>query len=552
MDANFVIILVALFLIYFLVLRLYVIRALMPFSFKLLVGMTIAQFILIGLHLVPSGMPIYWRSYFHLGQGEYNPGAIFSSFQLVLTGLIAVAIAIAANPRKLWHRLYWFVLAVIFIYMAVDEYFVIHEGFDWQPLYVVVGLILGGFSALVYWVGLNRTRIRVFVMLFGGLALLTFGAIGLDRFVSRQCDELLGSICRGIPVFEEILEITGVTIVLIGFVIYAERHISANGLRQSKRLVAAGSLIWTVALLASFWVIPALEVQFLVDPVTIDYFDGDLSTLGYRVSSDVLRPGDPLNVEIYWRANEQMVENHGFSIQLLTQPQGQSVVRENKPVHTPESIYRFPRVVYRTSIDLVVPDDVPVPASYWLSFTIWTRQGKDFYMYPIWQTDRRLLVPETAVLTAIPVLPESPSSNAVPPGGERFDFEAGFSLAGYSLPENSILNQPLTFRFAWQTDRDVDGEFSQFLHLFHNNGEDVFVYDQPPFQGAFPTTDWPGGMQVVDEWELTLPDDVPPGEYRVHTGMYDPSTAERLSVSNSDGQPVQDNSIYLGNITVGD
>ncbi len=551
MDTNLLIILVALFLIYLLVLRLYVIKALTPFSSKMLAGLTIIQLILFGLHLARTEMPIYWRAYFHLGQGEYNPGAIFSSVQLFLTGFTAIAIAIAANPRKWWHRLYWLGLVFIFIYMALDEYAVIHEGFDWQPLYVTVGVILLGVSLLVYRFGLNRTRIRLFAMLFGGLSLLPVGAIGLDRFVSRQCDELLGAICRSVPVVEEAMEIIGITIVLIGFVIYAERHISPDSLRRSKRLIAAASLICLVLLFSGFWVFAALEAQFIAAPVTIDYFDGGLSTLGYRVSSDLLRPGDPLNIQIFWRANEPLVENHGFSIQLLTQPDGQPVVRENKPVHTPQSIYRFPGVVYRTSIDLVVPEDIPVPASYWLSYTIWTNRGKEFYMHPIGQTDRRLLVPETAILTAIPILPDSPSSADVP-DGERFDFEAGFSLAGYSLPENSVLNQSLTFQFAWETGGDIDGEFSQFLHLFHSNGEDVFVFDQPPFQGAFPTNDWPDGMQVVDEWELTLPDDVPAGEYRVHTGMYDPNTAERLSVSDNNGQPVQDNSIYLGNITVGD
>ncbi len=92
----------------------------------------------------------------------------------------------------------------------------------------------------------------------------------------------------------------------------------------------------------------------------------------------------------------------------------------------------------------------------------------------------------------------------------------------------------------------------QYAHLLQVDGDEYAVFDQELFVGRFPTQDWPSGMAVMDEWTITLPDDLPAGEYNVYTGMYDPVTVERMPVTDNYGQAVQDSSIYLGTVIVGD
>ena len=50
---------------------------------------------------------------------------------------------------------------------------------------------------------------------------------------------------------------------------------------------------------------------------------------------------------------------------------------------------------------------------------------------------------------------------------------------------------------------------------------------------------------VIDEHELILADDVPPGEYQIEVGMYDRVSGERLAVS-EDGQWVPESRVILG------
>jgi hypothetical protein len=80
--------------------------------------------------------------------------------------------------------------------------------------------------------------------------------------------------------------------------------------------------------------------------------------------------------------------------------------------------------------------------------------------------------------------------------------------------------------------------------------ENYVIFDQTPFEGRFPTDDWPAGLQAMDSWTVTLPDDMPAGTYRLQTGLYDVVTQERMPVTAAGGTPVQNASIVLGNITV--
>jgi hypothetical protein len=52
------------------------------------------------------------------------------------------------------------------------------------------------------------------------------------------------------------------------------------------------------------------------------------------------------------------------------------------------------------------------------------------------------------------------------------------------------------------------------------------------------TTAWPAGEIVDDLRRVPLPQDIPPGEYRIALGMYHGPTAERLPVRGPDGEPI--------------
>ena len=61
-------------------------------------------------------------------------------------------------------------------------------------------------------------------------------------------------------------------------------------------------------------------------------------------------------------------------------------------------------------------------------------------------------------------------------------------------------------------------------------GETVAQKDQPPLDGAYPTSLWDPGEIIADELIIPLPDELPSGEYSLVIGLYDFTTGLRLPV----------------------
>jgi hypothetical protein len=70
--------------------------------------------------------------------------------------------------------------------------------------------------------------------------------------------------------------------------------------------------------------------------------------------------------------------------------------------------------------------------------------------------------------------------------------------------------------------------------------------DSQPLEGSRPTTGWVPQEYLRDEYQLTMAENAPPGEYLIEVGMYDASTPEfrRLPLVDSSGN-VLDNRIVL-------
>ncbi len=73
----------------------------------------------------------------------------------------------------------------------------------------------------------------------------------------------------------------------------------------------------------------------------------------------------------------------------------------------------------------------------------------------------------------------------------------------------------------WQAVSAMDRSYTAFVHLLGPDGRVVAQEDHVPGRGARPTTSWWAGEVVVDRFELTLPADLPTGEYDWEVGLYE-------------------------------
>ena len=78
-------------------------------------------------------------------------------------------------------------------------------------------------------------------------------------------------------------------------------------------------------------------------------------------------------------------------------------------------------------------------------------------------------------------------------------------------------------------------EWTTFVHLLDSAGRLVAQADGPPGEGAYPTTIWDVGEQVVDEKRLPWPSGEIAGPLRLAVGVYDPRDGSRLALDGGGG-----------------
>lgn len=91
----------------------------------------------------------------------------------------------------------------------------------------------------------------------------------------------------------------------------------------------------------------------------------------------------------------------------------------------------------------------------------------------------------------------------------------GFEQQGQPTPGATLL-----FRLQWEVNASLPADYNLFVHLVNSEGTRVAQLDP-----AYPTTQWEPGRFQTTEIPLTLPPDLPPGEYKLLIGLYDPAAA---------------------------
>lgn len=115
--------------------------------------------------------------------------------------------------------------------------------------------------------------------------------------------------------------------------------------------------------------------------------------------------------------------------------------------------------------------------------------------------------------------------------------------------------QPIHMILWWEALKPADKEYSVFIHLWDEaNQRAVMIFGGQPVSGAwqvwygvpgehfsqpYPTPLWQAGEIVKDEWRVSVPEDVPAGEYELRVGLFDPISGARLPIQR-DGEPLGD------------
>jgi 4-amino-4-deoxy-L-arabinose transferase-like glycosyltransferase len=129
-------------------------------------------------------------------------------------------------------------------------------------------------------------------------------------------------------------------------------------------------------------------------------------------------------------------------------------------------------------------------------------------------------------------------------------YEVDASAEGREPPENTLL-----LHLRWSATAPITTDYTLFIHVLKGAGERVAQGDVPPAGSNSPTGSWQVGQEHAYTHTIPLPPDLPPGDYRIALGLYDPRTLERLPVRGApptpDGEGVGPNALLL-HVKVGD
>lgn len=319
-------------------------------------------------------------------------------------------------------------------------------------------------------------------------------------------------------------------------------------------LFASSLYALLVLLPGSYQAPPALtEVPSHATPYPIIYSasDGDeIELLAVDVASGRYQPEDEVDVTLYMRAKGPIKRDYPLFVQLLGQ---EDLVVGNVTTHPgwgrlPTSLWQ-PGLIYSDRYRIPVWDNVsnrsPLLTRVFVGFV----DPSSRQPLPIHTTAGvpigRAYVGNLLVVANQPLDPSLfylRSSDA--------DFSQQIRLIGYEYPPTGQRGRErqIAVSILWEATAVPAQDYTAFVHLVNERGEQVSGFDQPPAEGRFPTSYWQPGDRSLSRFLINLPGDLPPGNYELWAGLYaDSAGLQRLPVT-STTHGIKDQRVLLGTL----
>jgi hypothetical protein len=259
-------------------------------------------------------------------------------------------------------------------------------------------------------------------------------------------------------------------------------------------------------------------------------FQGEMELTGFGLSTANPSPGQELEITLDWKALAQAGPAYTAFLHLV-RPDGTGVAGVDQPVLG--NLYQpdlWPESAVLTDRHrLALPPDL-APGRYRLDLGLY-RSGQPNSLLAVEGGDHLPLASLTVGQTT--VFPPAVRSDV--------DFGGQVRLLGFDLQiDTTDADQGASITLLWQALQPVDRDYTVFLHLVNGEGTIVAQDDAPPSGPFFPTSTWLPGELVSDLHLLSLPADLPAGDYRLFVGVYYQPAGERLAATDAEGSALGD------------
>jgi 4-amino-4-deoxy-L-arabinose transferase-like glycosyltransferase len=256
-------------------------------------------------------------------------------------------------------------------------------------------------------------------------------------------------------------------------------------------------------------------------------FGEELAFLGSDRDRSDLLPGQTLALTLYWQAQQAPAQDYQVEARLVGAG-GEVLLWRGHPVH---GLYPFASwqagEFVRDRYALRLPIDAPA-GDYDLRLALLDEGGN-----PVLTADD-----STALSLGTIHVHASDRLWEVPPFEHPVGARLGeaFELLGYDLDRDRVQpGETVHLTLIWRCRETTDTAYTVFTHLLDAGEQIRGQKDNPPVNGAYPTTLWVRDEIVVDRYPIPVDADAAPGRHVIEVGMYDPVTIQRLPVLDPSG-----------------
>jgi 4-amino-4-deoxy-L-arabinose transferase-like glycosyltransferase len=279
-----------------------------------------------------------------------------------------------------------------------------------------------------------------------------------------------------------------------------------------------------------------------VQPVNFTY-NSNIRLLGYQLHADTVRPAQSLPITLYWQIVQPTAFDYSIFVHLLGRQREVVGQLDSYPGggHRPTTLLQ-PGDILADRYDIAIKPEAEyaAPARLQIAAGVYDyhepgRPGK-----PAVNTEGQPVEPIIGVVKLVPWQWPAP-----PPGESPVNFFDKITLLNRQLDPAA---QTLTL--TWQVNQPPGLDYTVFIQAWQaDTNEYVIGFDGPPVQGDYPTGLWSPGEIIVDIHSLELAT-LPPGDYFLLAGLYNPATGERLPAFATEGKILPDYAVNVGQVTV--
>lgn len=310
-------------------------------------------------------------------------------------------------------------------------------------------------------------------------------------------------------------------------------------------IIPVGALFLLALVVPQRYIVPvyarpaslAAEPQDMQRQARLRYGNDEIELLGYALDRETALPGDDLTVTLYIQARQEMETDYSLFVHLWGTGMEWLGARDSYPAHglLPTSQMTAGQIIEDRYV-VSIPTTATVPS----------RIQIEVGFYEL-ESGRRLLATspdgtesELPFVGRMKLAEPEPGDRALRAPIMTYGDTIRLISASVDAPSPIRARSTITVVTAWQASNAVASDYTIFMQVVDDASHIIAQRDTEPRAGDYPTSYWEPGQIVVDTRSLTMPAPLPPGRYRIVTGLYLLATGERLPAAGANG-PVADN-----------